>query len=120
MLAGLNCETTGQAQQVEGAWVCARLHAVGDCPQLEVLRHAATRATAAHLQQYARLRSLSDLLCAALPATPSLISGLAPLTRLQHLHLTQCALSGHALSKASSAQPHPRRFNPAGTLPGSA
>lgn len=85
-----------QAQQAQGAavWV----HAVGACPQLEVLQHSANCVTAAHLRQYTRLLSLSDLLCAALPTPSSFVTALTPLTRLQHLRLTQCALLGCFLS----------------------
>ena len=73
---------------------------MGDCPQLEVLLHSARGATAPHLRQYMQLQSLSDLLCAALPTCSSLVMGLTPLTRLQHLHLSQCDLRGSLIPRS--------------------
>ena len=67
----------------------AWLHAVGACPRLRALHHSAWGATAAHLRQYAMLQSLSSQTTFE-PMQPSLVEGLTPLTRLQHLHLTRC------------------------------
>ena len=69
------------------------LHAVGDCPQLRSLRNSVQHATAAHLGQYMMLQSLSILGPGWFPPDPiqfSFVEGLTPLTRVQHLHLTQC------------------------------
>ena len=65
-----------------------RLHAVGACPQLRALHHCAWGATAAHLRQYMMLQSLSNRVTFG-PTHYSLVEGLTPLTRLQHLHLTR-------------------------------
>ena len=64
---------------------------VGECPQLRTLLHSSGDVTAQQLNRFPKLQSLSDLLCAALPLTLTLVRGLTDLRRLQHLHLTQCA-----------------------------
>ena len=66
------------------------LHAVGACPQLRSLHHNAWGATAAQLGQYTMLQSLSDMMRYDKTVQCSLVEGLTPLTRLQHLHLSQC------------------------------
>ena len=68
------------------------LHAVGACPLLRSLHHCACDATAAHLGQYVTLQSLyGQIYNNGLDVVQcSLVEGLTPLTRLQHLHLTQC------------------------------
>lgn len=69
------------------------LHAVGNCPQLQALHHNARDATAAHLGHYVMLQSLSDFIGnREEPILWLSVNGLTRLTRLQHLHLTQCVL----------------------------
>ncbi len=73
---------------------------MGDCPQLWSLRHSAWQATAAHLGQYMMLQSLSFLSDDDRGKHPlhfSLVEGLTPLTRVQHLHLTECVPPEHVI-----------------------
>ena len=56
-----------------------------------MLRHTARGVSAAQLSRYPALLSLSDNLCAPLPLTDSLLTGLSALSCLQHLALSQCA-----------------------------
>lgn len=73
-----------------------RLHAVGNCPQLQALEHSAYEATAAHLCRYTQVQSLSELLDQQRPDSCFFsVAELTPLTYLQHLRLTQCALLGY-------------------------
>ncbi len=82
---------------------------MGPCPQLQSLHHSAENATAAHLGQYVMLQSLSNRIIHE-PAQCSLVEGLTPLTRLQHLYLTKCVPSSapfgynHKLCKCSSCK----------------
>ena len=66
------------------------LHAVGACPQLQSLHHNAWGATAAHLGQHPMLESLTSRIWRHQQTHFSLVEGLAPLTRLQHLDLAPC------------------------------
>ena len=69
---------------------------MGDCPQLQALKHSSWEATAAHLSRYAQLQALSEFLDQPRPTRSSfLVADLKPLTRLQHLRLTQCVHLGY-------------------------
>ena len=65
---------------------------MGACPQLQRLHHNAWGATSGHLVLYMMLQLLSFEFYGREPEPVhcSLVEALMPLTRLQHLHLTQC------------------------------
>ncbi len=64
-------------------------HAVGYCPDLRTLYHSARDVTAEDLLQLPKLTTLRDNLFGPNNLSSSFVMGLQPLSRLQHIHLSQ-------------------------------
>lgn len=77
---------------------------MGECPQLRTLLHSSEAVSAQQLNRVPQLLTLRDQLCAALPLSFTLLTGLTGLARLQHLHLSQCALL--RVHATAAAPPH--------------